>query len=100
MEVAWDEGMLMNSTLPVNSDEFVPPKVKIPPGSSSATSVWPLKRVIQNAISGDESWFWLTRASQNGVDCVEEMPENARPIIPETGPTSSEDDTCSTDTTS
>jgi hypothetical protein len=90
--------MSMNSISPWNSDELVPPRMNEPPGSSSCGFLAPWKRVSQKDISGASSWPLETSPSQKGVVCVEEMPSNARPMMPDTEPLSSPLVICSTDT--
>lgn len=74
-------GILRNSISPVNSEEFVPPRVNVPPGTSSTCKF--CDRASQNAISGDESWLLVANASQKGVARVLAKVANAKPIRPD-----------------
>jgi hypothetical protein len=87
--VCVDPGMSRNSISPWNKLELVPPRVNVPPGSSSFASGWSRKRVRKKAISGDDSWPPLAKACQNGAARVVAMDENAKPRIPETLPSRS-----------
>lgn len=48
-----------------------------------------MKRVNQKPISGDDHWFPLTSACQNGVACVDAIVSKASPIIPDVDPDNS-----------
>lgn len=75
-----------NSMSPVNKVEFVPPRVKTPPGSSTSAVGSSRNRVSQKPISGEVSFPPSASACQNGVERVEAMVLNASPRIPETEP--------------
>lgn len=86
-------GMFRKSMSPVNRLELVPPRVNTPPGSSSVAVGSLPNRVSQKDISGELNWPLLARASQKGVDWVEEIVEKARPMIPEILSSSNSDET-------
>ena len=85
-------GISKNSMSPVNNVLFVPPSVKIPPGSSSAAWEFVIWRVKKKDISGCASWFALMSACQKGTDCVDASASNAKPIIPDESPSSKPSD--------
>ena len=68
---------------PVKSVEFVPPRVKTPPGARDVAEAGLRSRANQNDISGVLNW--LVTASQNGVEFVLARASKARPIRPDTG---------------
>ena len=77
---------------PVKSDEFVPPKVKIPPAPSFVVDRGSA-RCSQKLISGAASSPLVANACQKGVARVLAMEENASPMIPCTEPSVSSEDT-------
>lgn len=82
-----DTGISWKSILPLKRDEFVPPRVKTPPATFCEVEVGEAL-VSQNDKSGDESWLLLSSACQKGVARVLAIEENARPMIPDTVPSS------------
>ena len=71
---------------PVNSEEFVEPRLNVPPGSSCCALESLTNRVSWNAMRGSSSVPSLfASASQNGVAPDEAMVWKPRPISPETG---------------
>ena len=70
---------------PLKSVEFVPPRVKRPPGARDVSETGLRLRASQNDISGVLNKLLLVRASQKGVDPVLAMGWKAKPIRPDTG---------------
>lgn len=80
--------MFIYSISPMYREEFVPPRVRKPPGSFTCASISSLNLVNQKDISGAENWLLLVNACQNGTALVEARAWKARPIMPETEPVS------------
>ena len=80
---------------PLKSVEFVPPRVKTPPGATDAGSV---SRASQNDISGALSCLSSIRACQKGVALIAARGLKAKPIRPDAGAGGKEPVISSTDT--
>jgi len=63
---------LRNSIVPLKSVEFVPPRVKRPPGDRDVGVAGLRSRPSQNDISGALNRLLLVRVCQKGIDLVAE----------------------------
>ena len=79
-----ETGISKNSISPLKSEEFVPPKVKTPPGDESPLLGSDL--ASQNENSGLCSWSLFSRFCQKGTPPVLAIVWKARPKIPEVCP--------------
>ena len=80
-----DATRLRNSMSPLKSDEFVPPRVKTPPGAREDGELELGLRASQNDISGALSRLLSVTAFQKGIACVLARAMKAKPIRPDTG---------------
>ena len=76
---------LMNSMSPLKSDEFVPPRVKTPPGAREVWEAGWSSCANQNDISGALSRLLLLRFCKKGIASVLARDQKAKPIRPDTG---------------
>ena len=77
------DGNGWKSISPWKKVEFVPPRVKVPPGLVAVLEeTWPFRRVMKNDISELGSWLPSTRACQKGVAPDAAMVSKANPMIP------------------